>query len=44
LEFDWRGLQQGEDTGSGSKVNRPIGECVDLPAELPDGPIGSQFQ
>jgi len=28
LEFDWRGLRLDEDTWSGSKVNRLIGEFV----------------
>jgi len=28
LEFDWRGLRLNEDTWSGSKVNRLIGEFV----------------
>jgi hypothetical protein len=28
LEFDWRGLRLGEDTWSGSKVNRLIGEFL----------------
>jgi hypothetical protein len=28
LEFDWRGLRLEEDTWSGSKVNRLIGEFV----------------
>ena len=29
LEFDWRGLRSDEDTWSGSKVNRLIGEFLD---------------
>src|SRR5205807_2325040 len=28
LEFDWRGLRSDEDTWSGSKVNRLIGEFL----------------
>jgi hypothetical protein len=28
LEFDWRGLRLDEDIGSGSKVNRLIGEFL----------------
>jgi hypothetical protein len=28
LEFDWRGLRLDEDTWSGSKVNRLIGEFL----------------
>jgi hypothetical protein len=28
LEFDWRGLRSDEDTWSGSKVNRVIGEFL----------------
>src|SRR6516225_5782908 len=28
LEFDWRGFRLDEDTWSGSKVNRLIGECL----------------
>jgi hypothetical protein len=28
LEFDWRGLRLDEDIGSGSKVNRLIGELL----------------
>ena len=28
LEFDWRGLRSDEDTSSGSKVNRLLGEFL----------------